>query len=94
MAKSKSKGYKRKQKAKQVESEIIYFLAFLSPVTRSPAAANGPRGLNFSMRKSPRPKHRAIARCEVLLFMYITYILVSISTPLAVTGPYGQLASM
>ncbi len=31
--------------------------------------------------------------CEVFLSMYITYIPVSKSTPLAVTGPHGQLAS-
>ncbi len=45
--------------------------SFLPSVTRSPAEANGPRGLS----------------------MYITYISVSKSTPLAVTGPHGQLAS-
>ena len=28
---------------------VIYFLAFLPSVTRSPAAADGPTGLNFSM---------------------------------------------
>ena len=44
--------------------------------------------------KVPEPKHRAIARCEVCVSMYITYILVSKSTPLAVTGPHGQLASI
>ncbi len=43
--------------------------------------------------KSPRPKHRAIARCEVLI-IYITYISVSIPTPWAVAGPHGQLASL
>ncbi len=43
--------------------------------------------------KVPEPKHRAIARCEVCVSMYITYISVSKSTPLAVTGPHGQLAS-
>ncbi len=37
--------------------------------------------------KSPRPKHRATARCMGLLSMYITYISVSVTTPLAVTGP-------
>ena len=35
----------------------------------------------------------ATARCEEFLSMYITYISVSKSTPLAVTGPHGQLAS-
>ena len=43
--------------------------------------------------KVPEPKHRAIARCEVCASIYITYISVSKSTPLAVTGPHGQLAS-
>ena len=43
--------------------------------------------------KSPEPKHRAIARCEVCASVYITYISVSRSTPLPVTGPHGQLAS-
>ncbi len=46
---------------------------------------------NFS--KVPGPKHRAIARCEVFLSMYITYNSVSIPTPWAVAGPHGQLAS-
>ncbi len=46
-----------------------------------------------NLKKRPSPKHRAIARCEVFLSMYITYILVSKSTPMAVTGPHGQLAS-
>ncbi len=36
---------------------------------------------------------RAIARCEVCVSIYITYISVSKSTPLAVAGPHGQLAS-
>ncbi len=44
--------------------------------------------------KVPEPKHRAIARCEVCVSIYITYILVSKSTPLAVTGPHGQLTSV
>ncbi len=44
-------------------------------------------------KKVPEPKHRAIARCEVCVSIYITYISVSKSTPLAVTGPHGQLAS-
>ena len=44
--------------------------------------------------KTPGPKHCAIARCEVCVSIYITYILVSKSTPLAVTGPHGQLASL
>ncbi len=44
--------------------------------------------------KVPEPKHRAIARCEVCVSIYITYISVSKSTPLAVTGPHGQLASI
>ncbi len=35
----------------------------------------------------PRPKHRATARCEVFLSMYI------IPTPWSVAGPHGQLAS-
>ncbi len=43
--------------------------------------------------KVPEPKHCTIARCEVCVSIYITYILVSKSTPLAVTGPHGQLAS-
>ena len=43
--------------------------------------------------KVPESKHRAIARCEVYVSIYITYISVSKSTPLAVTGPHGQLAS-
>ncbi len=43
--------------------------------------------------KVPEPKHRAIARCEVCVSIYIIYISVSKSTPLAVTGPHGQLAS-
>ncbi len=46
-----------------------------------------------NLKKSPSPKHRATARCEVFLFMYISYISVSISTPLAVTSPHRQLAS-
>ncbi len=41
----------------------------------------------------PEPKHCAIARCKVCASMYITYISVSKSTPLTVTGPNGQLAS-
>ena len=44
--------------------------------------------------KYPKPKHHAIARCEVCASMYITYISVSKSTPLAVTGPHRQLASL
>ena len=43
--------------------------------------------------KSPRPKHCAIARCEVYLSIYIAYNSVSIPTPWAVAGPHGQLAS-
>ncbi len=43
--------------------------------------------------KVPDPKHRATARCEVCVSIYITYILVHKSTPLAVTVPHGQLAS-
>ncbi len=43
--------------------------------------------------KCPWPMHRAKARCKVCISMYITYISVSKSTPLAVTGPHGQLAS-
>ena len=39
-------------------------------------------------------KHRAIARCEVCGSIYIIYISVSQSTPSAVTGPHGQLASV
>ncbi len=35
-----------------------------------------------------------IARCEVCASIYIAYISVSKSTPLAVTGPNGQLASI
>ncbi len=42
----------------------------------------------------PEPKHCAIARCKVCASMYITYISVSKSTPLTVTGPNGQLASL
>ena len=41
----------------------------------------------------PEPKYRGIARCEAFASMYITYISVSKCTPLAVTGPNGQLAS-
>ena len=52
----------------------------------------GWQGAKFG--KSPRPKHRAIARCEVCLSMYITYISVSMPTPWAVAGPNGQLASI
>ncbi len=38
--------------------------------------------------------HNTLSCCsEVFASMYITYILVSKSTPLAVTGPYGPLAS-
>ncbi len=44
--------------------------------------------------KVPEPMHRAIAQCEVFVSIYITYISVSKSTPLAVTGPHGQLASL
>ncbi len=44
--------------------------------------------------KVPEAKHRAIARCEVCVSIYIIYISVSKSTPLAVTGPHGQLASI
>ena len=44
--------------------------------------------------KIPRPKHCAIARCEVYLSMYITYYSVSIPTPWAVAGPHRQLASI
>ena len=58
----------------------IYFLAFWVSVTASPATANGPRGLIFGVQMG--------------LSMYITYISVSKSTPLAMTGPYGQLASI
>ena len=47
-----------------------------------------------NLKKVPEPKHRATARCEVFASMYITYISVSKSTPLAVTGLYGQLASI
>ncbi len=51
----------------------------------------GWQGAKFE--KSPRPKHRTILRCEVCASIYISYISVSKSTPLAVTGPHGQLAS-
>ncbi len=45
-------------------------------------------------KKKPRPKHRGIARCEVYISIYITYISVSKPTPWAVAGPHGQLASL
>ncbi len=45
------------------------------------------------IKKSPRLKRCAIARCEVYFSMYITYIWVSIPTPWTVTGPNWQLAS-
>ena len=41
-----------------------------------------------------KPKHGAIARCGVCVSIHISYLSVSKSTPLAVTGPYGQLASI
>ncbi len=46
--------------------------------------------------KSPRPKHRATARCEAYLSMNIrsTHNSVSILIPWAVDGPHGQLASL
>ncbi len=72
---------------------VIYFLAFLPSVTLPPAETVGPMGLPKCV-KVPEPKHRAIARCEVCTSMYITYNLVSKFTPLAVTGPHGQLASL
>ena len=59
---------------------LIYFLAFLPCVLASPAAADGPTGMIFGM--------------WVCTSIFITYISVSKSTPLAVTGPHGQLASM
>ncbi len=62
------------------------FPSFQASVTHSPAAANGPRGLIFSMRIYTRLKEH--------LSMYITYNLVSTPTPWAVAGPYGQLASL
>ena len=43
---------------------------------------------------SPMAKHRATARCEVSVSICIAYIYVSKFTPLAVTGPHGQLASL
>ncbi len=52
------------------------------------------KGVCCEYGKSPRPKHRAIARCEVYLSMYIAYISVSKPTPWAVAGPHGQLASL
>ena len=39
-------------------------------------------------------KSQSEASREVFLSMYITYISLSISTPLAVTCPHGQLASI
>ena len=50
-------------------------------------------GMVPKLVKVPEPKHCARARCEVCVYIYITYISVSKSTPLAVTGPHGQLAS-
>ncbi len=47
-----------------------------------------------NLKKVPEPKHCSTAQCEVFASMYITYISVSKSTPLAVNGPYGQLASI
>ncbi len=60
------------------------FPSVLACVTACPAAAVGPRDVIFGMM---------IARCEVCVSIYIIYISVSKSTPLAVTGPHGQLAS-
>ncbi len=56
----------------------IYFLAFLP---------------SFLPSVTPSPAEANGPRGEVFLSMYITYISVSKSTPLAVTGPHGQLAS-
>ncbi len=41
----------------------------------------------------PKPKVCAIARREAYVSMYIAYISVSKSTPWAVAGPHGHLAS-
>ena len=51
-------------------------------------------GHDFWYVKVLEPEHRTIARCEVCACIYMTYISVSKSTPLAVTGPHGQLASL
>ena len=50
-------------------------------------------GKRPNLAKVPRPKHRATARCEVFLSMYIIYNSVSLPTPWAVAGPHGQLGS-
>ncbi len=45
-------------------SIIIYFLAFLPSVTRSPAAANGPRGLILMMYGAPlQSQHKTAYKC-------------------------------
>ncbi len=58
----------------------VYFLVFLPSF--HPSVCHIPSSLS-----------RWTHGCEVFVSMYITYISVSTSTPLAVTSPYGQLAS-
>ncbi len=63
---------------------VIYFLA-------SPAVAKGPIHMIFG---SIRKMSQVIVRCKVAVSIYIAYISVCKSIPLAVTYPNGQLASV
>ena len=65
---------------------IIYFLAFLPGVCHTPSCRSQWTYGHYFWHDD--------GSCEVCASIYIAYISVSKSRPLAVTGPHGQLAIM